>query len=201
MANPLAQLSPALELLGNNLNILPATGSAVEYLQHPDVDEIEDALINRDVGEVTGFAETPRPSLKNLYRPTPPLYRSEKHLFRFFIDGSLRTYYLATGIEGVRSFPIELAQIGASVVKRADDGGLSVHDHRERILLLVPTGSRGVSDTVWRQLEKMKTPDGFFEPVDVTTPDAISGQTSDTVDLRDKAGGKARHQCTDLKLT
>ena len=53
MANPLAQLSPALELLGNSLNILPATGSAVEDLQHPDVDEKEDALINRDVGEAS----------------------------------------------------------------------------------------------------------------------------------------------------
>jgi len=53
VANPLAQLSPALELLGKNLNILPATGSAVEDLQHPDADEIEAALMNRDVGEVS----------------------------------------------------------------------------------------------------------------------------------------------------
>lgn len=200
MANPLAYLSPALDLLGNNLNILPATGCAVEDLQHPDADEIEDTLINRDVGEVTAFAETPEPSLTDIYRPTPPLFRQEKHLFRFFIDGSLRTYYLATGIEGVRSFPIELAQIGASVVQRADDGSLSVLDQRQRILLLVPTGSRGVSDTLWQQLEKLKTPDGLFEPVDVTTPDAISGQASETVDLRNKAGGKARHQMHRLEI-
>ncbi len=106
MANPIAFLTPALKLLGNNLNILPATGGAVEDLQRPDIDELEDILINREVDEVTAFAETPEPSISNLYRPTPPLPRRERHLFRFFIDGSLRTYYLATGIEGVRSFPL-----------------------------------------------------------------------------------------------
>jgi hypothetical protein len=106
MPNPVACLAPAFDLLGNNLRILPATGGAVEELQHPDVDEVEDTLLNREVGEITDFAETPTPSLANLYRPTPPLFRPEKHLYRFFIDGSLRTYYLATGIEGRRSFPI-----------------------------------------------------------------------------------------------
>lgn len=88
MSNPIACLAPALDLLGNSLNILPATGGAVEDLQRPDIDEVEDALINRDAGEVTAFAETPEPSLSSLYRPTPPLFRQEKHLFRFFIDGS-----------------------------------------------------------------------------------------------------------------
>ena len=33
-------------------------------------------------------------------------------LFRFFIDGSIRIYFLGTAIEGTRSFPIELAQVG-----------------------------------------------------------------------------------------
>jgi len=198
--NPIACLAPALDLLGNRLNILPATGGAVEDLQHPDVDEIEDALINREVGEVTAFAETPEPSIANLYRATPPLSRRERHLFRFFIDGSLRTYHLATGIEGTRSFPIQLAQIGASVVQRAEDGSLSAFAQRQRILLLVPTGSRGVSDTLWQELTGLRTPDGFFEPIDVTTPDAISGQASEMVDLRNKAGGKARHQMHRLEI-
>jgi len=202
MPNPVPCLTPALDLLGNNLNILPATGSAVEDLQHPDADEMEDILINREVGEVTAFAETPEPSVNNLYRPTPPLSRREKHLFRFFIDGSLRTYYLATGIESIRSFPIEMAQIGAAVVQRDDDGRLSVLDGQHKILLLVPRGSRGVSDTLWAQLERLRTPDGFFEPVDVIIPDVISGQDRPDrpVDLRNKAGGKARHRMHLLEI-
>lgn len=198
MPNPLECLVPAVQLLGNNLNILPATGGAVEDLQHPDVGEIEDALINPDTGKITDFAEIPEPSVQNLYRPTPPLYRPEKHLFHFFIDGSLRTYYLATGIEETRSFPIQMAQIGAAVIRRADDGSVSVLAQNRRILLLVPTGNRGVSDTVWGQLKKLKTAD--FEPVDVAVPDTISGEMSESVDLRNKGGGKARHQMHHLEI-
>jgi len=200
MAHPLAYLTPVLNLLADNLNILPATGGAVEDLQHADVDEIEDALLDRDGGEVTAFAETPEPSVSNLYRPTPPLFRPQKHLFRYFIDGSLRTYYLATGLEGTRSFPIQLAQIGASVIQRADDGRVSVLDHRQRIILLVPTGPRGVSDTLWEQLRKLRKADASFDLVDVTTPDPLSGQPSETVDLRTKGGAKARHQMHHLEI-
>jgi hypothetical protein len=54
---------------------------------------------------MTVFLETPTPNPRDIYRPTSPLYRSQRHLYRYFIDGSLRTYYLATGIEGNRSFP------------------------------------------------------------------------------------------------
>ncbi|RMD63602.1 hypothetical protein D6833_05455, partial [Candidatus Parcubacteria bacterium] len=200
MVTPIRFLRPVLELLGNNLHILPATGGAVEDLQHPDVEEIEDTLINRELSEVTAFAETPTPSPHQLYRPTPPLPRQERHLFRFFIDGSIRTYYLGTGIEGVRSFPIQLAQIGAAVIHRADDGTLSVFDDRQQILLLIPTGGRGVSDTVWQQLKKFRSPDGLFEPIDITVPDVISGQESDTVDLRNKGGAKARHRMHELEV-
>lgn len=92
---PLDFLEPVLHLLHNTLDVLPAVGGAVEDLLRPDVDEIEDMLINAESREVTDFLETPAPDVRNLYRPTPPLYRPQKHLYRYFIDGSLRTYYLA----------------------------------------------------------------------------------------------------------
>jgi hypothetical protein len=191
MPNPLASITPVLEILGNNINILPATGTAVEDLQHPDQDEIDDILVHRDMDhEVTAFAEDPEPSTTNIYRPAPPLSRAERHLFRFFIDGSLRTYFLATGVEGTRSFPIELAQIGASVVIRDDRGRLSILRNDHRILLLLPTGARGISDTVWAQLNQTKTLGGLLEIVDFDIPDVISGDAKK--DPRDKAGGKAR---------
>jgi hypothetical protein len=193
--NPLSVITPALELLGKNVNILPATGKAVEDLQHPDQDEIDDVLVHREMGkEITAFAETPEPSTKNIYRATPPLPRTEHHLFRFFIDGSLRTYFLATGVEGTRTSPIELAQIGASVVERDEKGRLSVlkDGHKHKILLLVPKGARGISDTVWEQLKRLSTADSLLQIVDFDLPDVISGDTKK--DLRDKAGGKARFQ-------
>lgn len=200
MANPLSFLTPAIDLLGNSVRILPATGGAVEDLQHPDVDEIEDALLNRDTGEITDFAETPTPSLTNLYRPTPPLFRPERHLYRFFIDGSLRTYYLATGIEGRRSFPIQFAQIGAAAMERDDEGHLSCLASLHRVLLLVPTKQYGLSDTVWQQLERLRTPDGFFEPIDITKKTALTPREPEYEDLRTRAGGIARHRMHQLEI-
>jgi len=194
MPNPLSSLGPVVDLLGENLHILPATGGAVEDLQHPDQEETDDRLINPDLARVDAFAETPKPSFPDIYRPTPALYRTEKHLYRFFIDGSLRTYYLATGIEGTRSFPIELAQIGAAVMHRQDDGHVRVFESRQSILLLVPRGAQGVSDTLWTQIERAVPPDGPFQLVDISDQDVLSGKTGANVDLRNKAGGKARHQ-------
>jgi len=130
MPNPLSFITPILNLLGEELKILPATGGAVEDLQHPDQEEIEDIIINKDVDSINAFAEVPEPDPQNIYRITPLLSRPQNHFFRFFIDGSIRTYFLGTGIEGTRSFPIELAQIGATVIKREDDGQLKVLDHK-----------------------------------------------------------------------
>ncbi len=81
MPNPLSVITPALALLGKNVNILPATDKAVKDLQHPDQDEIDDVLVHQEMGkEITAFAETPEPSTNNIYRTTPPLLRAEHHL-------------------------------------------------------------------------------------------------------------------------
>ncbi len=203
MANPLASLAPALKVLAEKLSILPAVGGAVEDLQRPDPEELEDSQINRAVREITTFAETPEPSPAALYRPTPPLFRAENHLYRYFIDGSLRTYYLATGIEGNRSFPIELAQIGAAVIQRDPEGNVRPLCVRNKILLLVPKGQRGVSDTVWQELQKLNASAGdLFEVVDVVEGDVVSGEdsTDHPVDLRNKSGGKARHRMHVLEI-
>ncbi len=193
-------LDSAVQLLADNLNILPAIGGAVEELERPDEDEIEDLLINAETREITEFLETPTPSLNNLYRPTPPLFRKEKHLYQFFIDGSLRTYYLATGIEGNRSFPIELAQIGAAVMQRDERGTVRPLRVSHRILLLLPKGSLGVSDTLWQRLEGLNTPDGFFEVVDTTQRTVNTPQEPTVENLRTRAGGIARNRMHRLEI-
>jgi len=48
MANPLSGLTPALEVLAQNVDILPATGQAVEDLLRPDQEEIEDTILTKD---------------------------------------------------------------------------------------------------------------------------------------------------------
>lgn len=196
MPNPLSSIIPIFNLLGSGIKILPATGGAVEYLQRPDQEEFEDALINKETESVTSFAEIPEPDLQNIYRPTPPITRIQNHLFRFFIDGSIRTYFLGTGIEGTRSFPIELSQIGSAVIKREDDGQLSVLSQKQRLLFLLPKQNEGISDTLWDQIRKTPKPD-YFEIIDFTLPDRLGDAKRDP---RDKAGAKARSEMHKLEI-
>jgi len=196
VTNPLSPIIPVLDLLGRELKILPATGGAVEDLQHPDQEEIEDVVMSKGDEQITAFAETPEPDISNIYRPTPPLFRQQKHLFRFFIDGSIRSYFLATGIEGTRSFPIELAQVGATVVQREDTGQIKVHSHEHKVLLLLPKQNEGISDTLWDKLRKIGKPD-FLDIIDFTLPDSLSNTKKDP---RDKAGAKARSEMHKLEI-
>jgi len=196
MPNPLSPIYPILELIGDNIKILPATGGALEELQHPDQEEIEDIVINKDVEIVSAFAETPEPDPQNIYRSTPPLSRSQNHLFRFFIDGSIRTYFLGTGIEGTRTFPIELSQIGSAVIKREDDGQLAVLTQKQRIILLLPKQNQGISDTLWEQIRKIDKP-SYLEIIDFTLPDRLADTKKDP---RDKAGAKARSEMHKLEI-
>ncbi|MBI3328055.1 MAG: hypothetical protein HYZ81_15310 [Nitrospinae bacterium] len=149
---------------------------------------------------MTAFLETPEPDPRDIYRPTPPLYRPQKHLYRYFIDGSLRTYYIATGIEGNRSFPIELAQIGAAVMLRDERGTVRPLAARQRILMLLPRGPLGISDTLWQQLKRLDTPDGFFEVIDTTEKNAMTPNEPTIEDLRTRAGGIARNRMHKLEI-
>jgi len=196
----ISAIKPAIELLSNQIDILPASGGAVEDLQTPDIDELEDMLINRDSGEITAFLETPEPSLSTLYKSTPPIYREENHLYRYFIDGSLLTYYLGTGIEGNRSFPIEMAQIGAAVMQRDKNGKVSQMGVKTRVLLLVPKGQFGVSDSVWAQLSNLNTSDGYFQVIDTTQRTANTPTEPTIENLRTRAGGIARNRMHKLEI-
>ncbi len=199
MPNPLTSLTPLLETLAKNIDVLPAAGKAVEDYLHPDPEELEDILINREVEEVNAFAETPEPSLSDLYRPVSPLFRKDKPFYRFFIDGCIQTYFLGTGIEAGRTFPIELAQIGAAVVERDRNGNLKVLAREHKVLLLIPKGEKGVSDGVWQLLERCKPADGVIEVLNVDVRHTLTGDRDD-LDLRNKAGAKARHRMHELEI-
>lgn len=179
---------------------MPAVGGAVEDLQHTDVEELDDMLINSETKEVTEFLETPSPSPTNLYRPTPPIFRKDNHFYKFFIDGSLLTYYLATGIEGNRTFPIELAQIGAAVIRRDEKGNVRPLSVKHRLLLLLPKGALGVSDTVWRELSKLNTEDKFFEVIDTTEKNSLAPSEATLETLRNRSGGIARNRMHKLEI-
>lgn len=196
MPNRLESIRVVFETLGRSIKVLPAIGGVTEDLVRPDQEETDDALINKEINKVTEFAETPEPDLARIYRSTPPLFRPENHYYRFFVDGSFRTYFLGTGIESGRSFPIMLAQIGAAVVRREDDGRLHVHAQENRLLLLVPAKGEGLSDTVWQHLRSLVLPPNFCL-VDYQQPDPL---TEGHKDPRDKASGKVRSEMHKLEV-
>jgi hypothetical protein len=188
---PLQDLRDILKTLAQDVEVLPAVGGAVEDLGHPDSEEREDQVLNEEekVFE-TIFERDPR-----LYRPVPPLGRAERHLFRYFLDGSFRSYFLGTALENERESPVHFAQIGACVVRREDDG--SVRREALRIDNILLAGKQRLSDAVWMKLERLAS-SSAIRLVDLTERDIISGVLSD-FDLRNKAGGKVRYAMRTLE--
>mgnify|MGYP000083850867 CR=1 FL=1 len=189
-------IAPALKILAENVSILSAAGGAVEDLQRPDAEELEDTQARAGEGDVTSVGETDPPVDPLTYLPTPPIPRSARHLFRYFIDGSLRTYFIATGVQHNRTFPIELAQIGSACVFRRDDGSIKTHNRRRKILLLVPKGAEGLSEDVWDCLQAALPPSGEIELRDTSQHDRGDRRT----DARTHAGGIARRAMHDLEV-
>lgn len=152
MNPPLVFLRPAIELIANSASVLPASGGAFEDLARPDVEEADDRFFGATKDAQEGFkdfAETPLPDWRDLYRPTPPVFRTNQHVFRYFCDGSIKTYFLGTVIEGDRSYPLELTQVGSAIVHRKDDGSLEVSKLERHILLLVPyRDGSGISESL-----------------------------------------------------
>jgi len=148
--NPFAPLQPALAALSDGPKILPATGQAQEYLQQFDVDEYYDRIRTEDYKKVSEVMESPG---GRLYVDVPPLPRSEQHVFRYFVDGSVKTFFLGTLVEHERNTPVLLGQIGAAAVKREDDGHVHVRstDLRKAVILLLNRDQ--VSDAVWNNAD------------------------------------------------
>lgn len=147
MPNPFDILQPALEVLTTEGWVLPATGQAVEDQVTPDIEEIYDRATGGNA-EVRSIWET-RP---RLYHPLRPIPRAERHLFRYFLDGSVRTYFIGTVIEHKRSSPVQLAQVGAAVIHREDDGKLHIIQIKRKLVLLLR--KEVLSDVLWSHLEE-----------------------------------------------
>jgi len=148
--NPFEPLQPALAALSDGPEILPATGQAQEYLQQFDVDEYYDRIRTEDDKTVSEVMESPG---SKLYTDVPPLPRTDQHVFRYFVDGSVKTFFLGTLVEHERNTPVLLGQIGAAAVHREDSGRVHVRRrdfHRQIILLL---NKDQVSGAVWNNTE------------------------------------------------
>ena len=147
MPNPFSPLAPTLAVLATEGRVLPATGQAIIDLASTDADETYDRLTS-ETSVVEGIWETRR----SLYQPVRPIPRSERHLLRYFLDGSTRTYFIGTVLEQERSSPVQIAQVGAAGVHREGDGRLRAVKVRLKFVLLLDKSS--LSEQLWNRLEQ-----------------------------------------------
>jgi len=151
LPNPFASLTPALEVLTTEGQVLPATGQAIVDMSRPDIDEAYDQASGGD-RDIDGLWERTNTSL---YRDVSPIGREERHLFRYFIDGSTKTYFIGTLMEQERSSPVQVAQVGAAGVRREANGRLRVVRVLPQ-LALVLDGTM-LSEVLWSRLEAAVT--------------------------------------------
>ena len=148
MPSPFQPLQSVLRTLVDNAEVLPATGQAVVDMVTPDLDEIYD---QRTTGEavIQNFWET---EVTSLHRTILPIPRSQEHGFRYFVDGSAKTYFIGTVLEQDRSTPVQISQVGAAMVAREDDGRIRVADSQRTLLLTLEKSQ--VSEQLWQALEQ-----------------------------------------------
>ena len=196
---PIQQIRDALRQWAQDVAVLPAAGGALEELQRPDIEEVDDRLWGTEENiHDTVWERLPagkRIDPKCPYRPTPPCSRRERHLFRYFIDGSVRSYFLGTVLEQNRDTPILYAQIGACALRREDDGTVGVHDLQTRHLLLAE--QQQLSPQAWGSLQSL-CPPNLVDLVD-TSPNQPGAMG---MDPRNRANGIARFQmrCLEGKI-
>jgi hypothetical protein len=135
MPNPFEGLRPALEVMSKEGRILPATGQAVEDMMRPDQEESYDRVrLGLNQGDILDVAiEAPN---RELYVACTQVCRMDKHIFRYFLDGSAKTFYLGHVCENERQTPVHVSQIGATAVFRDDRGQMHVARSKNKILLL-----------------------------------------------------------------
>ena len=184
----LQNLCQILKTISQDVEVLPAVGGAVEDLERPDFEEREDQALNEEEKVFETIFERDSSGPPRLYRPAPPLGRTEKHLFRYFLDGSFRSYFLGTVLENERESPVHYAQIGACALRREEDG--SVRREVLQVENVLLAGKQRLSEAVWTKLEELALQAGV-QLVDLTERDIVSGVLAD-FDLRNKAAGKVR---------
>jgi hypothetical protein len=196
MMQPIQRIRDVLRQWAQDVEVLPAAGGALEELQRPDIEEVDDRLLGTEENiHDTVWERLPdgqRIDPDNPYRPTPPIPRHVQHRFRYFIDGSVRSYFLGTVLEHGRDTPILYAQIGACALRREDDGTVRVHDLQTRHLLLAE--QQQLSPQAWGSLQSL-CPTNLVDLVD-TSPNQPGAMG---MDPRNRANGVARFRMRSLE--
>ena len=190
MGNPFAGLRPALEVIAQEAKVLPATGQALEDLMRPDHAEVIDRLRSGDDKVMDVLLEAPN---RKPYVQLRPLHRTEKHLLRYFLDGSARTFFLGDAVEGNRRTPIHVAQVGAAAVFRKDNGQVRVAKSVHRIVLMMDKKAVSFGDKVEELVQKAGERFRFHDTME---EDGETEKTSPGKEPRSRAAHKAHHIMT-----
>ena len=184
--NPFVELRPALEFITKEAKVLPATGQAMEDMVRPDHAEVIDRLRMGDDSFFEVLLETPN---TQPYVQLNPVYRAEKHILRYFLDGSARTFFLGDVVEGKRRTSIHVSQIGAATVFRKDNGQVNVAKSRHQIILMMDKKAVSFGDAVEQLVKKAGD---RFDFCDLQEEDGETERTSGK-EPRSRAPHKAHH--------
>jgi len=193
MGNPFEGLRPALEFITQEAKVLPATGQAMEDLMRPDHAEVIDRLRTGDDNVMEVLLETPN---RKPYVTVTPLHRTERHLLRYFLDGSARTFFLGDVVEGNRRSPIHVSQIGAAAVLRKDNGQIKVAQSEHRIVLMMDKKAVSFGERVEELVKKAGSRFMFHDTVE---EDGETEKTSLGKEPRSRAAHKAHHLMAQLE--
>lgn len=194
MPNPFALLQPALEALATEGRVLPATGQAIIDLVSPDLEEAYDRATGGRDEKITTVWETRR----QLYYPVRPMSRKERHLFRYFLDGSACTYFIGTVLEHERSSPVQIAQVGAAAVYREDDGHLRIAGIRHKVLLMLD--KQALSDQLWQAVETTLAQVPQFELRSTSSQEDRFSQVLGIVEPRSRGAHRANWAMRELEV-
>lgn len=193
MGNPFEPLRPALEYIAQEARVLPATGQAVEDLMRPDHAEVVDRLRSGDEQLSDVLLEAPN---RQPYVFLTPIHRTQRHVLRYFLDGSARTFFLGDVVEGNRQSPVHVAQIGASVVFRKDNGQVNVARSKHQIVLMMDKKKISFGDKVEELVERYAPSFRFHDTME---DDGESEKSSPGKEPRSRAAHKAHHLMSNLE--
>jgi hypothetical protein len=189
------QIDQARHVLSSRGPFLRASlDEPVEEIQPADPDRMEDDANfyrNNLCFNVEPTKSSPYVSLGT------PLIRSENHLFRFFLDGSIRTYHWGEKIEGNKGFPVMFAEVASAIVRRSNDGGQTVSKFRRQLGLLTPP-CPPLSDDTWKDIGELK--EAFDEIRTYPKVEVVTlARAEEKRDFRTALAGRARFMMHELE--
>jgi hypothetical protein len=188
------------ETLRRNGSFLPATpDEPPEEIQPYDPDRTDDDS-NFDLKNLCDPIEDLTDSKEPYVDPGSALLRTERNFFKFFLDGSIRTYYLGEQIEG-GSYPLIATEVASAAIKRADDGRASVSKLLRKIALLIPPSPPVRPQTVRDLLDLRANFSTVRAPVKLDIEQLEREAHKPGVDLRTSLLGKARAIMHDIEHT